>query len=102
MRIVRLLKSRVATQPQLHPALLRLSAMISQYFILCRAWLLSVETAWLSFIAFSARARRRVFGSADHSEVDQTWDRAGAARESAVYLQLARLPPVLRLVSVKR
>jgi len=29
-------------------ALFRLSAMISQYFILCRAWLLFVERPWLS------------------------------------------------------
>jgi hypothetical protein len=32
MKIVRPSRSTVATQPQLHPALLRLSAMISQYF----------------------------------------------------------------------
>jgi len=31
------------TQPKLQPALLSLSAMISQYFILRRAWLLFVE-----------------------------------------------------------
>jgi hypothetical protein len=31
------------TQPQLQSALLRLSAIISQYFMLCRAWLLFVE-----------------------------------------------------------
>jgi len=29
----------------------------------------------------SAQARRRVFGSADHSGADRTWDRTGAARE---------------------
>ena len=43
IQIVRPLESIAETQPQLQPALLRLSAMISQYFILCRAWLLSVE-----------------------------------------------------------
>ena len=32
IQIVRPAKSRADTQPQLHPALLRLSAMISQYF----------------------------------------------------------------------
>jgi hypothetical protein len=32
MQIVRPLGSMAETQPQLHPALLRLSAMISQYF----------------------------------------------------------------------
>ena len=30
---------------------------------------------------FSPRARRRVFGTADHSEADRTLDRAGAAQE---------------------
>src|SRR6266576_283148 len=34
IQIVRLLESIADTQPQLHPALLRLSAMISQYFTL--------------------------------------------------------------------
>ena len=48
---------------------------------LCRAWLLFVEQPWLSFTAFSARVRRRVFGNADHSGADQTLDRAGAAQE---------------------
>src|SRR6266436_9927903 len=43
IQIVRQLESMADTQPQLQPALLRLSAMISQYFILCRAWLLFVE-----------------------------------------------------------
>jgi HSP20 family molecular chaperone IbpA len=32
----------------------------------------------LSFIVFSAQARRRVFGSADHFAADRTLDRAGA------------------------
>jgi hypothetical protein len=41
--IVRPLESIAETQPQLKPALLRLSAIISQYFILCRAWLLYAE-----------------------------------------------------------
>jgi hypothetical protein len=31
------------TQPKLQPRFLRLRAMISQYFILCRAWLLFVK-----------------------------------------------------------
>ena len=35
----------------------------------------------LSELFISARARRRVFESADHSGADQTSDRAGAARE---------------------
>jgi hypothetical protein len=39
------------------------------------------RTAWLSFIVFSARARRRVFGSADRFGADRTLDRAGAAQE---------------------
>jgi hypothetical protein len=43
IQIVWPLASRADTQPQLQPALLSLSAMISQYFFLCRAWLLSVE-----------------------------------------------------------
>ena len=60
---------------------LRLSAINSQYFILRRAWLLSVRTAWLSLTVFSARAKRRVSGSADHSGADRTSDRAGAAQE---------------------
>ena len=34
---------RLRRSPKLQPALLRLSAIISQYLILCRAWLLSVE-----------------------------------------------------------
>jgi len=33
IQIVRLSRSRAETQPQLHPALLSLSAMISQYFM---------------------------------------------------------------------
>src|SRR5438128_11928575 len=33
IKIVRPLESAVETQPQLHPALLRLSAIISQYFM---------------------------------------------------------------------
>ena len=37
-------QSNADTQPQLQPALLRLSAIISQYFILCRAWILSVDS----------------------------------------------------------
>src|SRR5437773_12552478 len=41
-----------------------------------------------------ARARRRVFGSADHFAADRTSDRAGAAQESA-----ARLPGRPRTVS---
>src|SRR5512133_2994497 len=43
IQIVRPLESIADTQPQLQPALLRLSAMISQDFILCRARLLFVE-----------------------------------------------------------
>ena len=43
IQIVRPLESMAETQPQLQPALLRLSAMISQYFMLCLAWLLFVE-----------------------------------------------------------
>src|SRR6266480_2498603 len=38
IQIVRPLESIAETQPQLQPALLRLSAIISQYFILRRAW----------------------------------------------------------------
>jgi hypothetical protein len=37
IQIVRPLESRAETQPQLQPALLRLSAMISQYFIAAHA-----------------------------------------------------------------
>src|SRR5947207_15500188 len=37
-------QSNADTQPQLQPDLLRLSAIISQYFILCRAWILSVDS----------------------------------------------------------
>src|SRR5204862_7056288 len=37
-------QSNADTQPQLQPALLRLSAIISQCFILCRAWILSVDS----------------------------------------------------------
>jgi hypothetical protein len=37
------LESIAETQPQLQPAFLRLSAVISQYFILRRVWLLFVE-----------------------------------------------------------
>jgi hypothetical protein len=36
---------------------------------------------WLSLTGFSAWARRRVFGSSDHSGADRTSDRAGAAQE---------------------
>jgi hypothetical protein len=43
MKIVRPSESTANTQPELEPALLRLSAMISQYFILRRAWFLSVN-----------------------------------------------------------
>jgi hypothetical protein len=38
VQIVGSQESRTERQPQLHPALLRLSAIISQYFMLCRAW----------------------------------------------------------------
>jgi hypothetical protein len=41
IQIVRPLESIAETQPQLQPALLRPSAISSQYFILCPAWLLS-------------------------------------------------------------
>ena len=43
IQIVRPWEPVAETQLQLQPALLRLSAMISQYFILRRAWLLFVE-----------------------------------------------------------
>ena len=43
IQIVRPWESMAETQPQLQPALLRLSAMISQYFMLCRTWLVSLE-----------------------------------------------------------
>ena len=36
---------------------------------------------WLTLTGFSAWARQRVFGNADHSGADRTSDRAGAARE---------------------
>ena len=35
IQIVRPSESKAETQPQLHPALLRLSAIVSQYFIQC-------------------------------------------------------------------
>src|SRR5256884_3899666 len=56
----------------------------------------------LLVLFLSARAKRRVFGSADHSEADRTSDRAGAAQEGAAYFQPARLRPAPREVSVKR
>jgi hypothetical protein len=37
------LESTTNTQPQLQPALPRLSAIISEYFNLCRAWLISAD-----------------------------------------------------------
>src|SRR4029453_1101408 len=43
IQIVRPLESIAETQPQLKPAWLRLSAMVSQYFISRRAWLLLTE-----------------------------------------------------------
>src|SRR5207248_2063021 len=42
----------------------------------------------------SALPRLRVFGSADHSGADRTWDRAGAARERAARLKPVRCAPV--------
>jgi len=45
--MVRPLESIAETQPQLHPALLRLSAMISQYFLLIvGAGRESMDAAW--------------------------------------------------------
>src|SRR4029453_12464436 len=57
IQLVRALESIIQTQPQLQPALARLSAMVSQYFILCRAW--------LSFTVLSARAKRQFSQNAD-------------------------------------
>jgi hypothetical protein len=68
--------SQVETQPQLQPALLRLLAIISQYFIGAER-----GSSLLSFTVFSARARRQVFGSADRFGADRTLGRVGAARE---------------------
>ena len=49
-KIVRPLESTVATQPQLHPALLRLSAMISQYFFTAAIYLMRrAVRLWLVF-----------------------------------------------------
>jgi hypothetical protein len=62
-KIVRPLESIAATQSQLQPGLLRLSAMISQYFNLCRAWNHFRRPAWLSFTVFSARAREGAFAN---------------------------------------
>src|SRR5213592_2877595 len=50
----------------------------------------------------SARARRRVFESADHCAVDRTLDPAGAAQELAACLKPRGLETVSRVVSVKR
>src|SRR4029453_10390784 len=49
----------------------------------------------------SARPRRRVFGSADHSGADRTWDRAGGGREGAGK-EGERLRTGSRVVSAKR
>jgi hypothetical protein len=43
------------TQPKLRPDLLSLSAMISQYFILCRGGQKLRRTAWLSYRSCAAR-----------------------------------------------
>jgi hypothetical protein len=58
-------ESITETQPQLQPALLSLSAMISQYFILCRARQKLRRTAWLSFTVFAVRARRQAAETID-------------------------------------
>src|SRR6266849_1890787 len=47
---------------------------------LCKAWIV-VRQLPPSISIISARAGRQVFGSADHSEVDRTSDRAGAVQE---------------------
>src|SRR5262245_57411838 len=65
-QIVRPPESTAETQPQSHPALLRLSAMISQAF---------------TCSGFTAAFLRRVFGNADRSEADRTSDLAGAGQE---------------------
>src|SRR5262245_49188770 len=55
---VRLLESTADTQPQLQPALLRLSAMISVYF---------------THSGFTAAFPRRVFGKRDHCAKGPEW-----------------------------
>jgi hypothetical protein len=64
-QIVRPLKLIAETQPQLQPALLRLSAMISQSFMLPTSVAPFRRTARLSFTVFSAQATLRFFRSAD-------------------------------------
>jgi len=101
-KIIRPLESIAETQPKLQPALLRLSVMISHYFHVMSSVAPFCKTAWLSFTVFSAWARRRVFGSADHCEADQTLDRAGAAQALAACLNQTRHRRVSRVFSVKR
>ncbi|PYI45709.1 MAG: hypothetical protein DMF11_10955 [Verrucomicrobia bacterium] len=47
----------------------------------CFVSALDTSAATMLTASLSARAKRRVFGSADHSGADRTSDRAGAARE---------------------
>ena len=65
IQIVRPSRSMAETQPQLQPALLRLSVMISQYLMLSTSVTPFRRTAWLSFMAFLALTRRRFARSAD-------------------------------------
>jgi hypothetical protein len=83
IQIVRPLESIAETQPQLHPASLRLSAMISQYFMLSTSVAPFRRTAWLSFTVLSARAKRRFFRSADRRGAGPRTDAGGVRRSLA-------------------